>query len=151
MRKQCRPLRSHRQGLPRNVWKMWSLFDELTIRHGNLCRMHEKLKAGQMIFQQVVPPALFQNILHFFHSDLTSAQLGVTKTLENVRFRFFWPSNKRDVEVFVAICFVCQKLNSPTKKHIHSLRAWKPIFPFSTVGNDFLGPFHLPPEIITSF
>ena len=41
-------------------------------------------------------------------------------------------------------CFVCQKRNSPTKKHIHSLRAWKPSFPFSTVGIDFLGP--LPPS-----
>ena len=46
--------------------------------------------------------------------------------------------------MFVASCYVCQKRNSPTKKHIHSLRAWKPSFPFSTVGIDFLGP--LPPS-----
>ena len=89
VRKQSRPPRSHLQGLPRDVWKMWNLFDELTIR-------------------------------------------------------FYWPGYKRDVEVFVASCFVCQKRNSPTKKHIHSLRAWEPSFPFSTVGIDFLGP--LPPS-----
>ena len=93
-----------------------------------------------MIFQQVVPTALVELILHRLHSDHTSAHLGVTKTLEKVRSRFYWPGYKRDVEVFVASCFVCQKRNSPTKKHIDSLRAWKPNFPFSMVGIDFLGP-----------
>ena len=60
VRKQSRPPRSHSQGLPRDVWKVWNLFDELTIRHGVLCRKHENLKTGQMIFQQVVPPALVE-------------------------------------------------------------------------------------------
>ena len=46
--------------------------------------------------------------------------------------------------MFVASCFVCQKRNSPTKEHIHSLRASKPSFQFSTVGFDFLGP--VPPS-----
>ena len=137
VRKQSRPPRSHLQGLPRDVWKMWNLFDELTIRHGILCRKHENLKTDQMIFQQVVPPPLVQNILHSLHSDHTSAHLGVTKTLEKVRSHFYWPGYKLDVEVFVASCLVCQKRNSATKKHIHSLRAWKPGFPFSTVGIDF--------------
>ena len=79
VRKQSRTPRSHLQGLPRHLWKMWNLFDELTIRHGILCRKHENLKIGQMIFQQVVPPALVRNILHSLHSDHTSAHLGVTK------------------------------------------------------------------------
>ena len=126
------------------VWKMCNLFDELTIRHGILCRKHENLKTDQMIFQQVVLPALNPNILHSVHSDHISAHLGVTKTLEKVRSRFAWPGYKRDVVVFVASWSVCQKLSSLTKTHIHSLRAWKPSFPFSTVSFDFVGP--LPPS-----
>ena len=102
---------------------MSNLFDELTIRHGILCRKHENLKTNHMIFQQVAPPALVQNILHFLDSDHTGAHPGVTMTLEKVRSRFYWPGYKRDVEVFVANCFVCQKRNSPTKKHIIILRA----------------------------
>ena len=143
VRKQSRPPRSHLQGLPRDVWKMWNLFDELTIRHGILCQKHEHLKTGRMIFQQVVPLAFVQDILHSLHSDHTSAHLGVTKTLEKVRSRFYWPDYKRDVEVFVASCFVCQKRNNPSKKFIHSLRAWKPSFPFLTIGIDFIGHFQL--------
>ena len=90
--KQFRPPRSHLQGLPRDVWKMWNLFDELTIRHGILCGKHENLKTDQMIFQQVVPPALVQNILQSLHSDHTSTHLAVTMTLEKKRSRFFWPA-----------------------------------------------------------
>ena len=136
-RKQSHPPSSHLQGLARDVWRMWNPFDELTIRHANLCRKHENFKTGQTIVQQVVPPALVQSILHSLHSDYTSACLGVTKTLEKVRSRFYWPGHKRDVEVFVASCFVCQKLNSPMKKYIHSLWAWKPSFLFSTVSTDY--------------
>ena len=99
---------------------MWNLSDELTIRHGILCRKHENLKTSHMIFQQIVRPASVPNILHSLHSDHTSAHLGVTKTLEKVRSRFYWPGYKREVEVFVASCFVCRKRNSPTKKHIYS-------------------------------
>ena len=149
VRKQSHPPRSRLQFLPRDVWKMWSLFDELTIRQGNLCRKHEKIKTDQMIFQQVVPPELVQNILHSLHSDHTRAHLGVTKTSEKVRSRFFWPGYKRDVEMFVASCFVLQKRNSPSKKYNHRLWALKPSFSFSTVAIDFLG--RLPPEINTSF
>ena len=144
VRNQSRPPRSHLQGYDRNVWQFWNLFDELTIQNDILCREVQHTKTGVKIFQQIVPQPLVQTILHSLHSHDTSAHLGVTKTLEKVRSRFYWPGHKRDVEVFVASCLACQKRNSPPKKHIHSLRAWKPSFPFSTVGIDFLGP--LPPS-----
>ena len=91
LRKQSRPPRSHLQDLLRIVWKLWNLFDELAIRHGNLCRKNENLKTGQMIFQQTVPPASVQNILHSLQSDHTSAHLGVMKTSEKVCSHFYWP------------------------------------------------------------
>ena len=86
-----------------------------------------------MILKQIVPLPLVQNILP------SSAHQRTTKILEKVHSRFYCLGYKRDVEVIVASCFVFQKRNSPTKKHIHSLKAWKPSFPFSTVSNDFLG------------
>ena len=104
-----------------------------------------------MIFQEVVPTALVQDLLHSLHFDHTSAHLGVTKILEKVRSGFYWPDYKRDVEVSVASGFVCQKCNNPTKKRIHSLRSWKPSLPFWTVGIDLLGAFRLQLEIELSF
>ena len=105
IRNQSLPPRSHQHGLPRNVWKLWKLFDELTIRHGIHCRKHETLKASRKVFQRIVPPALVQDKLYSVHPDHTSAHL-VTKTIEKVPFRFYWPGHELDVDVFVASCFV---------------------------------------------
>ena len=90
-----------------------------------------------MVYQQVVPPVLVQDILDSLQSDHTSGHLGITKPLEEVRSRFYWPAQRRDVKVFVGSCFVCQKRNSSLKKNINSLRAWQASFLFSTVGIDF--------------
>ena len=43
-------------GSPSSVWKLWNLFDELTIRHRIVCREHENLKNIPVIFQKGVPP-----------------------------------------------------------------------------------------------
>ena len=67
-----------------------------------------------MVFQQVVLPALVQDILHFLNSDHTSTHLRVTKALDRVRTRSNGPGLKRDVEVFAASCFVYQKRNKET-------------------------------------
>ena len=86
---QPRPSPSHLQGLPHNIWKLWSLFNELLILRGIFCQRHEKLKTSQMTLQQVVSPALVQDILHSLHSDHTSVHLGVTNILENLRSSFY--------------------------------------------------------------
>ena len=142
---QSLPPRPHLQGFNRNVWKPWNLIDEVTIDNNILCRKFGNPQTSTKIFQQVVPPLLVPEILHslHLHSDRTSAHLGETKTLEKLRYRFYWPGHKRDVEVFFGNCLVCQKPNSHSKKHIHCLRVWEPSFPFSTVGFDFFGPLPL--------
>ena len=83
---------SHLQGLPRIVWKPWNLFNDLTICHVISCPKHESLKTSQMVFQQILPPALVQDILLFPHSDHTSAHAGVTKALDKstLPFLFAW-------------------------------------------------------------
>ena len=79
-------------------------------------------------------------ILKSIHSSTTAAHLGVTKTLEKLRARFYWPGHKKDVGVFVSSCLVCQQRNSPKQKHRHSLVNWPPSFPFAHIGIDFLVP-----------
>ena len=127
--KQYRPPRSHLQGLPRDVWKIWNLFDELTIRHGILCRKHENPKTGQMIFQQIVPPAVVQNILHSLHSDHTSAHLGVTKTLEKVRFRFFCTVTNATSKCFLPLALFVRNATVPRRNLIIVYGRGRPVFP----------------------
>ena len=125
-----RPPRLELKGFNRDVWKLWNLFNELIIHNHVLCRRIENPKTPTTIFQQVAP-SLVPEILHSLHFDRTIAHLGVTKILEKVRPRFYWPGHKRGVvEVFVGSCLFRQKRNSFPKKHIHSHRAWEPSFYF---------------------
>ncbi|OWY98114.1 hypothetical protein PHMEG_00031203 [Phytophthora megakarya] len=55
----------------------------------------------------VVPPSYLETVLHFWHSDVMSAHLGVTKTLERVRQQAFWPGWRKDVQEFVRECSYC--------------------------------------------
>ena len=128
-------------GLSRIVWKLWNLFDELTIRRGILCQKHEKLKNIQIVFQKVVPPTWVQDILQSLLPDITDALRGSTITVGIVGSHLCWSDHKLDVELF-RCQFVCQKRNKPSNIHIQSIRAWQPKIPFSTVGIDFLGPLH---------
>ena len=80
--KQSLPPRSHLQCLPLNVWKLWSLLQELAICQGILYRKHENFKTIGVVFQQIVPSALVQDVLQFLHTDHTRFHLGVLKTLE---------------------------------------------------------------------
>ena len=79
-------------------------------------------------------------MLESIHSSTTPAHLEVTKTLETLRARLYWPRHKKDVSVFVSSCLVCQERNSPKQKHRHSLVNWPPSSPFAHIGIDFLGP-----------
>ena len=79
-------------------------------------------------------------ILESIHISTTAAHLGLTKTLEKLRARFYWPGHKKDLSVFVSSCLVSQQRNSHKQKHRHSFVNWPPSFPFARIGIDFLGP-----------
>ena len=132
--------RSVLQGQSRDVSVLWNNFDSLKVVNDILCRSFEDSSTAQSLLQQVLPTTLRPKILESIHSSTTAAHLRVTKTLEKLRARFYWPGHKNDVSVFVSSCLVCQQRNSPKEKYRHSLVNWPPNFPFAHIGNDFLGP-----------
>ena len=114
-----------------------------------LCRNFEDLSTGQSHLQRVVPTKLRPKILESIRGSTTAAHLGVTKTLEKLRTRFYWPGHKKLVCVFVSSCLVCQQRNSPEHKHWDIFVNWPPICPFAHNGFDFLG--QLPVSNVNSF
>ena len=110
------PQRSVLQGQSSDFWVLWNNFDSLRVVNDILCRSFEGSNTGQSRLQQVVPTTVRHKILESIHSSTTAAQLGITKTLEKLRTRFYWPGNKKDVGVFVSICLACQNRKSPKTK-----------------------------------
>ncbi|KAL1940906.1 hypothetical protein VTO73DRAFT_7542 [Trametes versicolor] len=79
------------------------------------------------------------------HGHTTIGHMGAQKTAEYLRRWFWWPHMTRDIDRFCASCGTCQmskSSNAPPAGLLHSMPV--PLFPWQSVGMDFVGPF---PEV----
>ena len=93
-----------------------------------------------VIFQEVAPRKIRREILKQVHNHKTASHLGVTKTLYNVRQRFYWPGNRADIRRW---CHCCKECNirkpkvgpkkSPLKQKIVGM-------PWEWIAMDIMGP-----------
>ena len=61
----------------------------------------------------MIPKSLRALVFELLHSK--SGHLGVHKTLEKVKERFFWPGYEQDIWEAVKKCEACQRRNTPDK------------------------------------
>nr|CAI5868528.1 unnamed protein product [Callosobruchus analis] len=74
-----------------------------------------------------IPNHLVREILETSYADPLSGHLGITKTLQRIKDRFYWTKLQKDVKKYVKGCPHCQPI---------------PVgLPFDKVGIDILGPF----------
>ena len=90
----------------------------------------------------VVPPSMVEEILSEAHDSRWSGHLGISKTTEKVKCRFYWPGMIVDVANFVKSCSPCSKKKSPC----HPFKAEFGKMPIPTRSWDWLsiditGPF----------
>lgn len=78
-------------------WNRLELDDEVLYR-----RRREEDKP---VLQLVLPPALRSTVLTSLHSDM--GHMGIERTLDLVRQRFFWPKMAAEVEHFIKTCGRC--------------------------------------------
>ena len=127
------------QGLPRLAWQLHNQLKSLQLLDGILCRKFETAE-NQVVLQQIVPPSVTQEILSACHSSPTAGHLGVAKTSEKIKQRFYWPGLQEDTKLFVSRCPECQKRSGPPEKNHHALIEWQASYPFHHIGIDFMGP-----------
>ena len=90
--------------------------------------------------QLVLPPPLRYEVLVNAHDDLAGRHLGVYKTYEKLRDRYYWRGMYKDVEHWVRSCNDCSTRKKPRNK----LRA--PLLPipvsaaYERMAVDILGP-----------
>lgn len=90
----------------------------------------------------VVPAHLRSTVLRQLHDAPTAGHLGVSRTYDRIRRRFFWPGLYRSVRQYVAACDLCQRRKTPALLPAGSLQPLDiPDEPFFRVGLDLLGPF----------
>ncbi len=88
----------------------------------------------------VVPVRLQKEILELCHNDTTAGHLGVEKTVERIKQRFYWPGIHKDVQKWIQDCLPCVAKRKPDANTDHLLSIPIEPIPFARVGIDILGP-----------
>ena len=96
------------QRLPRTIWKLAYEIRSLKVVNDILCRefIH---KGGSSHHQQLTPASSVPKILKSIHSSRTGGHLGIFKTVEKVRKRFYSPGLQEDIKLFINSCEQCQR------------------------------------------
>lgn len=86
--------------------------------------------------QLVVPKSYHSLIFKELHQDM--GHLGVERTLDLVRERFYWPQMHQDVEHFVTKVCECVRKKKPSRQTRAPLTPIQTTYPFELVSIDFL-------------
>ena len=106
------------------------------IQNGVLCRKFRESRGAPPITQIVLPSSLKSKVLSHLHSG----HLGVSKTLEKVKERFYWPNYIADVKCLVRECDQCQRRNPPNPMPQAPFQTIRANHPFQIVTWDIMGP-----------
>lgn len=113
------------------------------LESGVLCRQYKESATGTIHIQNVIPKALQETVLREIHS---LGHLGIKKTLDAVKTRFYWPGYEADVEKWIKQCDQCQKRNSPQPQMQAPLGTIQATRPFERISWDIMGPLPITPR-----
>jgi len=102
---------------------------------GVLCRRFHPSSSTQGHLQVIIPYSLKRVVLQQLH-DL-SGHLGMHKTLEKVKERFYWPDYENDIATWIQ---ECQKRNQPQPAQQAPLETLSSNYPFKMLSWDIMGP-----------
>ena len=137
----ARPARRDVEGGGRKLLSYWAQWGRLFLKDGLVFRRWENETTGEEIYQQVcLPESLVPKVLHALHDSPSAGHLGVSKTLEKVRRRFYWHGMREDVESHIRRCGPCAEVNDPNKLPKAPLINIKSGHPLQRVAIDIVGP-----------
>ena len=121
---------------------LWAQQKYLVLQNGVLYRRWEDIpgKGLNKCLQFVLPQDLVPTVLEQLHNAPSGSHLGVSKTVEKVRRRFYWPGQRRDIERWCAACESCATRKALPTKPRAAMQADLPSGPFERVAMDILGP-----------
>ncbi|KFD46520.1 hypothetical protein M513_12605 [Trichuris suis] len=83
---------------------------------------------------------MISRVLKQAHEGATAGHLGMEKTTERIRERFYWPGYRTDIKGYVGTCYECNTRNGALLKGrapLHPLRATRR---WQRIAIDVLGP-----------
>ncbi|GFX18460.1 retrovirus-related Pol polyprotein from transposon opus [Trichonephila clavipes] len=100
---------------------------------------------GESIGQLVIPKCRRTEVLKLAHTSVFSSHMGPKKTLERIKYSFFWEGLRADVKEFCESCKECQLTRSVRiKDRSSSTPVARPELPFEVGNMDLIGPIDPP-------
>ncbi|GFU59559.1 retrovirus-related Pol polyprotein from transposon opus [Trichonephila clavipes] len=100
---------------------------------------------GECIGQLVIPKCRRTEVLKLAHTSVFSSHMGPKKTLERIKYSFFWEGLRADVKKFCESCKECQLTRSVRiKDRSSSTPVARPELPFEVGNMDLIGPIDPP-------
>jgi hypothetical protein len=118
------------------------------LEQGDPAARNFKLWNGALVYQPpratgrryLLPDALRQMVMEYFHSSILSAHLGATKTLNRVAKVFFWPNMRKEIGLFVRNCEDCQRAKPAPNTQVGFHSSDVVTRPMERIFIDFVGP-----------
>ncbi|GFW30011.1 retrovirus-related Pol polyprotein from transposon opus [Trichonephila clavipes] len=102
---------------------------------------HEELLGGNRIKQLVIPEMRKRKIPEIAYESVFGAHLGAHKTIQRIKFSFYWSGMVKEIKAYCSSCHGCQLrkvIRSVDKIPITSVS--RPELPFQVVNVDLIGP-----------
>ncbi|GFV79248.1 retrovirus-related Pol polyprotein from transposon opus [Trichonephila clavipes] len=100
---------------------------------------------GESIGQLVIPKCRRTEVLKLAHTSVFSSHTGPKKTLERIKYSFFWEGLRSNVKKFCESCKECQLTRSVRIKDRSPITpVARPELPFQVVNMDLIGPIDPP-------
>ncbi|GFV45374.1 retrovirus-related Pol polyprotein from transposon opus [Trichonephila clavipes] len=102
---------------------------------------HEELLGGNRIKQLVIPEMRKRKILEIAHESVFGAHLGAHKTIQRIKFSFYWPGMIKEIKAYCSSChgFQLRKVIRSVDK-IPITPVSRPELPFQVTNVDLIGP-----------
>ena len=127
------PQASHKRNIKRQA-RCYSVKEGLL--HRNICT------DGCIKQALVLPETMKREILESLHDDQSAGHLGISKTFNKIRSRYYWPRMYSQIVNYVQSCTQCNQKKTCQQAPVGQLQPLPPVIkPFARIGFDKLGPF----------
>ena len=116
-----------------------SHFHDLKIRNRVLYYLNED-ELGQVMWQYVVPDHQVDVMIAEIHNKVLGGHLGVKKTTEKLKARWFRVGWSDAVKKYIRTCDVCQRVKTSGKRSRALMKSIRPILPLELLTTDIAGP-----------
>ena len=126
----------------RYLQALWNQRKDLILRDGILYRKWKDIPGNGIDrkLQLVLPTHLVPEVLMELHNGPAGGHLGVNKTLEKIRARFYFLNLPQVVEKWCRQCELCSSRKSPSKRPRAPMQLSMASSPMERIAMDILGP-----------